>query len=115
MDEIIEVQVNCASQDEAERIAEAVVDERLAACANIHGPIRSLYHWGGRVERAEEVPLVLKTRAALFEPLAARIAALHSYEVPGILALPVGTVNAAYRDWLLTETRAPGKPEREAE
>jgi len=114
MEEIIEVQVNCASEAEAERIAEAVVGERLAACANIHAPIRSLYHWQGGVERAGEVPLVLKTRAALFDALAARIAALHSYEVPGIIALPVGAVNTAYRDWLLAETRAPGQADREA-
>ncbi len=112
MEAIIEVQVNCASRAEAEHIAEEAVGARLAACANIHPPILSLYHWRGKVERAEEVPLTLKTRAALFDVLAQRIAALHSYEVPAILALPVSHVSPAYRDWLLAETRMPEKESR---
>lgn len=114
MDDVIVVEVNCASRAEAERIAAAALAERLAACANIHAPVRSLYHWRGRVETAEEVPLVLKTRASLFVPLAERIRALHSYEVPGIVALPVAAAEDAYRRWLHQETASAAAATREA-
>ena len=66
MTDIVTVEINCPDERTATAIAEALVGRRLAAAANVHAPIRSLYHWRGRVERAAEVPLVLKTRAELF-------------------------------------------------
>jgi periplasmic divalent cation tolerance protein len=102
--EIISVEITCPEADCARRIADAVVGARLAACANIDLPIESVYHWKGRIERAQEVLLVLKTRAELFPQLAARVRAEHPYEVPAILAHAITDVTDDYRAWLIAET-----------
>jgi periplasmic divalent cation tolerance protein len=94
------------SQEEAERIATALVDERLAACVNLVGPITSIYRWQGAVERAPEVLLVIKTRRALATRLIARLGALHSYDVPEAIVLPISAGARPYLDWLATETTA---------
>ncbi len=91
-----------ADMAEAERIAGAVVDEGLAACANILGPCRSIYRWQGRTERAEEVPALFKTVRA--EALIARIAALHSYDVPAVMAFAAAPVHPPYLDWVAAAT-----------
>jgi len=100
----IDVWVNCPDRATAEAIADAVVAERLAACANIFAPIRSVYRWKGAVERADEVPLVLKTRRVLFETLAGRIKALHPYETPSIVATDLPLVEDRYGAWIAEET-----------
>ena len=105
MSRLIDVWVNCADAEEATRIAEAVVQRRLAACANIGAPIASLYHWKGEIEHDREVPLLLKTRPGLFDELAKLITTLHSYETPGIVAIAADHVNAVYMEWLLDETK----------
>jgi periplasmic divalent cation tolerance protein len=87
-----------ADAAEAERIAETVVTERLAACANILSPCRSIYRWEGAVERAEEVPALFKT--AQPKALIARIAALHSYDVPAAVAWPIAEAHAPYAEWV---------------
>jgi periplasmic divalent cation tolerance protein len=102
----IDVWVNCPDRATAEAIAEACVDERLAACANIFGPITSIYRWKGAIECADEVPLLLKTRRDLFEKLATKVRALHPYEVPSIIATELPLVDAAYAKWLPEETEA---------
>ena len=102
---LVDVWVNCPDRETAERIAEACVAARLAACANLLAPVSSIYRWKGAVERAEEVPLLLKTRAALFDRLAARVKALHHYEVPSIVATALPQAEAAYAAWLVEETR----------
>ena len=89
---------------EAERIARAVVEERLAACANILGPCRSIYRWQGRVEEADEVAAIFKSRADAADALVARIAALHSYAVPAIAIWPVSGAWPAYAAWVESET-----------
>jgi len=89
---------------EAERIAEALVGERLAACVNILGGVRSVYRWQGAVERADEVAMIAKTTQSLFERLAARVRALHSYVTPAIVAWPIVAGDAAYLDWIAAET-----------
>lgn len=96
----IDVLVTCPDSAAAETIARACVGERLAACANIGAGISSIYSWKGQVEQADEVPLMLKTRAALFDALGARIRALHPYEVPCIIATELVAVDAAYAAWL---------------
>ncbi|NJO35493.1 MAG: divalent-cation tolerance protein CutA [Rhodospirillales bacterium] len=101
---IIEVWVNCPDEATASAIADRIVDERLAAAANIYPPISSRYHWKGRIERASEVPLLLKTRRSLFEALAARITELHPYETPSILGIEAALANQAYLAWLIDET-----------
>ena len=89
---------------EADRIAEALIDERLAACVNILGKIRSVYRWQGKIERADEVAMIAKTTEALFETLAARVRALHSYDTPAIVAWPIVAGDAAYLAWIAAET-----------
>ena len=100
----ISVYVMAADPAEADRIAEALVAERLAACVNILGQVRSVYRWQGAVERADEVALVAKTRVELFQQLASRVRALHSYETPAIVAWPVIAGDAAYLEWIAGET-----------
>jgi periplasmic divalent cation tolerance protein len=96
-----------ADQAEAERIAGRVVEERLAACANILAPCRSVYRWNGKVERVEEVPALFKTAQA--EALIARIAELHSYDVPAAVAWRIEAVHPPYRDWVAAESGAAGE------
>lgn len=96
----IDVLVTCPDRACAEAIARACVEEKLAACANIGPGITSIYRWKGAIEEAEEVPLLLKTRAALFERLSARVIALHPYEVPCVIATELAAVESAYARWL---------------
>jgi len=93
--------------ESAADIARTLVEERLAACANIGAPIRSLYRWKGGIAREPETPLLLKTRAELFAPLAARLKDLHPYETPAVLRLDVAEADADYLAWIGAETRAP--------
>jgi periplasmic divalent cation tolerance protein len=92
------------SETEAEAIAEALVAERLAACVQLSS-IKSRYVWKGAVQRDDEILLLIKTKAALFEEVRARIRALHSYETPEIVMLPAAAGDAEYLAWLETETR----------
>jgi periplasmic divalent cation tolerance protein len=100
----ISVYIVAADADEANRIAEALVAERLAACVNILGAVRSIYRWQGQVERADEVALIAKTATALFDRLATRVRELHSYDTPAIVAWPIVAGDAAYLDWIGSET-----------
>jgi periplasmic divalent cation tolerance protein len=104
MTEIISVEITCPDTANARQIADAAVRERLAACAHLHLPVESVYHWKGAMERAQETLLVLETRAALFPQLAARARELHPYELPSILARPVTAMTDDYRAWLIAET-----------
>lgn len=90
---------------EAKRIARAVVEERLAACANIIERVSSVYWWQGEVQEAGEAALILKTSAARVETLIARIKALHSYDCPAVVALPVVAGLPGFLDWVTAETR----------
>ena len=98
------LQVFCTtdSRSEAEAIAAALVRDELAACAQIAGPIVSVYRWEGEVERAEEWLLLAKTTAAGYDPLEAAIVGMHSYDVPEIVALPIERGSEAYLQWLET-------------
>lgn len=98
-DEIV-ILITAASDDEAARIARALVDERLAACANILPGVRSLFFWEGKTQDAREVLLVVKTRQALLDSIVRRVKALHSYTVPEIIALPVLGGSQDYLDWV---------------
>jgi periplasmic divalent cation tolerance protein len=107
MTDCIVVLVTVGSRDEGERIAEAVVGEQLAACVNVAGPIRSIYRWENDIQRDDEWLLVIKTRAVQFEPLAARVRALHSYQTPEVIAVPITEGSAAYLEWLRGAARRP--------
>jgi len=95
------VLVTCSSEEEASRIARALVSARLAACVNIlDSPVRSIYRWKGRVETAQEYLLVIKTRRARLRALEAAVKALHSYDTPEIIALPIAEGSRPYLSWL---------------
>jgi periplasmic divalent cation tolerance protein len=98
--EFIVVLVTTADAEEGARLGRALVEERLAACANVVGPIRSIYRWQGAVEEAAEHLVLLKARRADVAALEARVRALHSYDVPEVIALPVTTGSAPYLAWL---------------
>jgi periplasmic divalent cation tolerance protein len=97
---VISVYAIFASADEAERIGRTMVEERLAACINILGPIRSIYRWKGAIETSDEVAAIFKTSEERCADLIARIAALHSYDVPCIAAWPIDQVLRTYVDWV---------------
>jgi periplasmic divalent cation tolerance protein len=88
----------------ARALADHIVSARLAACVNILAPCRSVYRWQGKIEDAEEVPLLIKTSAARYPELEAAIRARHPYELPEIVAVPLSPGLPAYLDWLVTET-----------
>ncbi len=89
-----------ANKAEAEKISQALLKERLIACANIINPVTSFFFWSGKIERAEECLMVMKSRRDLFAELAERLKGLHSYEVPEVLAIPIVEGAAAYLDWM---------------
>ena len=86
--------------EEAERIGRTVVEERLAACINILGPVRSVYRWQGEVQAADEVGAILKTSRDCADALITRIAGLHSYDVPCVVTWPIDKILAPYADWV---------------
>jgi periplasmic divalent cation tolerance protein len=97
------VHATFADRDEAERIARTLIDERLAACANLLAPCTSFYRWQGVIEAAVETPALFKTTPALAERLRVRITQLHSYDLPVVEIWPVAA-GAAVSDWIATET-----------
>ena len=90
--------------DEARRIARALVEERIAACANVIANMESVYWWQGKLAEDREVVLIAKTRAALVERAIGRVRELHSYSVPCVVALPILAGNKAFLDWIDAET-----------
>ena len=106
--------VMAANEDEAGRIARALVEERLAACVNIVGPVHSVYRWRGTIENASEYMLVIKTSMRHFSKLEGRVRELHSYEVPEIVAVTLSAGSRPYVGWLAESIRqtAPSSPPR---
>src|SRR5438552_5253410 len=96
----IVVYCTASSEEEARKLADALVGEKLAACVSFLPRVRSTYWCEGRIERAEETLLIIETRTEKFDALAKRIRALHSYSVPEILAVPVVKGNPDYLKWL---------------
>ncbi|MEW6517412.1 MAG: divalent-cation tolerance protein CutA [candidate division FCPU426 bacterium] len=88
-----------------ERVARALVEERLAACVNRVPGLTSIYRWQGKIECDPEELLVVKTRQSLVPELAARVQALHPYQVPEVIALPIVAGLPSYLDWVAAETR----------
>ncbi len=98
--------VNVGSRAEALEIGRVLVEERLAACANVLDGLSSLYWWQGRLEEADEALLILKTRAELVPALISRVTELHCYECPSVVALPIAAGNPDYLRWIGAETRS---------
>lgn len=94
------VLVTTGNKQEAEKIVKQLLEERLIACGNIIGPISSIFHWSGEIEEAEEYLILMKSRKDLFNRLAETVNALHSYEVPEIVAFPIVEGSEAYLSWL---------------
>ncbi|HWP56424.1 MAG TPA: divalent-cation tolerance protein CutA [Candidatus Acidoferrales bacterium] len=100
MTDFVVVYVTVGSARDAERLASLLVEERLAACVNRIGGVRSCYRWEGKIEDSREELLMIKTRRDLFDALKAKIQKEHSYSVPEIIALPIVEGNAGYLQWL---------------
>ena len=104
--EILLVLTTLPDQTAAETLAGALVENRLAACVNILQPCRSIYRWQGTVETADEVPLLIKTTEARYPALEAAIRARHPYEIPEIIALPIGQGLPDYLAWVAAESQS---------
>ena len=104
MEEIV-VFITASDEDEASKIAKALVEARLAGCVNIIKDIRSIYSWQGKIEDEKEVLIVIKTQKILFYPLMERVKELHSYKVPEIIALPIIEGSEDYLKWLKDVTK----------
>ena len=89
-----------SSREEAQKIAEALVEGRLAACVQIVGPIHSVYRWQGAVEKAEEFLLLMKTTVTSLPRLRNELKSLHSYEVPECIEIPIESGLPAYMEWI---------------
>lgn len=108
-DAFLLVLTNCPDAACAEAIATRLIETRLAACVNVLAPCRSVYRWQGAVERADEVPLLIKTTAAAYPALEAALRTAHPYEVPEIVAVPIDRGLPDYLAWLAAEVApAPG-------
>lgn len=105
MSDVVIVLTTVGNAQAGEAIARAVVEERLAACCTISGPMTSIYRWQGEVTTDSEQQLVIKTTADRLEALRVRVHQLHPYEVPEFLVLPVSEGSPAYLDWVRQQTR----------
>ncbi len=94
----------------AEALARELLAARLAACIQIGGTVRSLYHWRGEIETAAEIPIAIKTREELYARVEAVIRARHPYELPEIVAVPITDGLPAYVDWITAETADLARP-----
>ncbi|TGK20884.1 divalent-cation tolerance protein CutA [Leptospira fluminis] len=102
--ELRTIYITTKNEEESLRIGEALVTERLAACANILPKIKSIYRWQGRIEKDEESGLLLKTRADTVERLIARVKEMHGYTVPCVVSWKIEEGNPDYLDWIEKET-----------
>ena len=103
-DAAILVLTSLPDHESAKVLARSLVTGRLAACVNVGAPVESMYHWRGEIETAREVPVVIKTRQALYAAVEAAVVAAHPYELPEIIAVPVIHGLAGYLDWITSET-----------
>ena len=105
MSTLIEVHVTTAAEEEAIRIGEALIEAKLAACAQVSGPIRSIYVWEGKIESAQEWTCCLKSRKSLFPELVEEVRKNHSYQCPQIVAVPILNANNDYLQWLVSNLK----------
>ncbi|HEX5929400.1 MAG TPA: divalent-cation tolerance protein CutA [Solirubrobacterales bacterium] len=106
MTDYVQVLTTAGSEEEAERICDALVEDRLAACVQVAGPVRSTYRWRGKVEREHEWQCLAKTEMRLYDEVEAAIRRVHSYEEPEILAIPVLAGSRGYLDWISSSCRS---------
>jgi periplasmic divalent cation tolerance protein len=101
------VLTNLPDRAAAEKLAEALIQKRVAACVNIMAPCRSVYRWKGAVQHDEEYPVLIKTTRESYAALEAAIREAHPYELPEIVAVPIERGLPAYLDWVAAETTLP--------
>jgi periplasmic divalent cation tolerance protein len=87
-------------------LARVLLEQRLAACVNVGAPVESIYHWRGRIETGQEIPVVIKTRSVLYSEVEAAIRKIHPYDTPEIIAIPVVDGDTRYLAWIADETTA---------
>jgi len=104
MSDFVLIYITAASEDEAGKIAHALIEERLAACVNVIPGMRSVYEWEGKVEKSLETVLIAKTRAGLFDKVEELVKELHSYTCPCIVALPVLAGSPDFLRWIDEQT-----------
>lgn len=109
MTDILLVISNLPDQKSAQRLAEKLVEERLAACVNMLAPCASVYRWRGRTETATEYPVLIKTRMSLYPQVEQAIRKEHPYELPEIIGVPLSAGLPEYLKWVIAETRGPGQ------
>ncbi len=102
MSSYIVVFMTVSDEKEATKIIHSLLKDRLIACANIVGPVSSLFWWKGKIDKANEFLVIMKSRKNLFKKLSERVKELHSYEVPEVIALPVIEGLPSYLNWLST-------------
>jgi periplasmic divalent cation tolerance protein len=98
------VYITAKAEEEASVIGKALVEEKLAACVNIH-PIRSIFRWQGEINQEDEMAILAKTRAELVDEVISRVKELHSYEVPCIVVLPLEKGNPDFLEWISQSTK----------
>lgn len=103
--DVLLVLTNLPDRETAMALADTLITEKLAACVNVLGACTSVYRWQGEIERADEVPLLIKTTAARYAALEAAIRRVHPYELPEIIAVPVAHGLPGYLEWVAAETR----------
>ncbi len=106
--EVLLVMSSLPDQAAAQQLARTLIERRLAACVSVLAPCTSVYRWRGAVEEAAEVPVLIKTTAGCYAELESALRALHPYELPEIIAVPVLRGLPAYLDWVAGETASPG-------
>jgi periplasmic divalent cation tolerance protein len=111
MTDCIQVFTTMDKEEDARKLAGLLVEKQLAACAQILGPISSIYRWKGKIEEAKEWLCIIKSRRSLFEILEKTIRSAHPYEVPEIIALPIESGSMDYLNWLRDETIKDPGPE----
>lgn len=101
---LIQVVTTLDTEQDAQKLGAKLVEQRLAACAQISGPIQSIYPWQGEICNDPEWRLTLKSRQSLYKKLERTLKDLHPYDEPQIVALPIVEVSSGYRDWLIENT-----------
>ncbi|MGL1862216.1 MAG: divalent-cation tolerance protein CutA [Pseudodesulfovibrio sp.] len=99
------IYITCETTEEAENIGAIIVERRLAACVNILSGMQSMYWWEGKVEKADEIVLIAKTRTSLVDELTEAVTAMHSYDVPCVVAMPLIGGNPQFLSWIREETK----------
>ena len=101
----LQIQISTPSKEESQKIIQQLLEERLIACGQIIGPITSMYHWKDKIEQSEEYLCLLKTTKSVYPILEKRVHALHSYEVPEIIATEITKGHPDYLKWIKTEVK----------